>query len=101
ARHVEADAPLALEGEHPRIERADEHEVPIPRQEEIRLELRLQLRIVRPVNVDDAQEALLGRPLTPSDPDRPGSSSRRRTRRPDWTSARGARRPRRRSPSPL
>src|SRR5439155_791861 len=93
ARHVEPDAPLALEGQHPRIERADEDEVSIPHQEEIRRELRLQLRIVGPVDVDDAEEVFLGRPLTPSDPGGLGSSSRRRTRRPDTTSGRGARRP--------
>src|SRR6267143_4167380 len=73
ARYVEADSALALEREHARVERSDEDEMPVRGLQDVRRKLRLELRVIRPVDVDDAKHTFFGPSLTPANPpDVPG-----------------------------
>src|SRR5437016_3430350 len=101
ARYVEADAALALEGEHPVVEDADHDEVAVRLLQGRGGQLRLPLRIVGAVELDDAEKVLFGRALTPLEPvSGSGLLSPKRIHRPDTKSARADPRQRTRSPSP-
>src|SRR5439155_1044796 len=99
ARHVEADATLALKGKHPVVEDADHDEVAGRLLQGRGRQLRLPFRIVGAVEVDDSEKLLFGRPLTPPEPvSASGLLSPKRIHRPDTKSARAD--PRRRTRSP-
>src|SRR5438552_4328577 len=100
ARHVEADATLALKGKHPVVEDADHDEVAVRLLQGRGRQLRLPLRIVGAVELDDSEKLLFGCPLTPPEPvSASGLLSPKRIHRPDTKSARADTRRLYRNPS--